>query len=140
MANEALEKLIAAWKDSSFAERPYILPEDDSAGFLNEEVSVVFHSFDSFVDDPKYGETLSGCFHTGLLPEPYLGDLRNAKVLILMGNPGFEPLDYYAEATSDALIKAKRENVRQDFSKTEFPNFFLDPKFSWHGGAQYWLQ
>ena len=38
--------------------------------------------------------------HLGLVPLPYGGDLRSAKVFVLMLNPGLGPSDYYAEQTS----------------------------------------
>jgi hypothetical protein len=76
--------------------------------------------------------------HLGLLPVPFVGDLRNASIFILMLNPGLGFGDYYAEYEVPKFRRALVRNLRQDFSSKQFPFLFLDPQFSWHGGFSWW--
>ena len=70
---------------------------------------------------------------------PYVGDITNASVYILMLNPGFRPLDYYAEQESSEYIQALKSGLHQT-GYNKYPFYFLDPRFSWTGGGSYWNQ
>lgn len=76
--------------------------------------------------------------HLGLLPTPFFGDLRRATIFLLLLNPGLGPHDYYGEHEVPEFRKALLANLRQDFSGNPFPFLFLDPRFSWHGGFDWW--
>jgi hypothetical protein len=77
-------------------------------------------------------------FHFSLLPAPYVGNLTEADVFILLLNPGFSPGDYFGEYERAEFRKALIQNLKQDFSGVESPFLFLDPKFCWHGGFLWW--
>lgn len=77
--------------------------------------------------------------HVGLIPIPYIGNLATARVFILMLNPGFTELDYFAEDHSSDYRKALTDSLRQRIGKNDFPMVSLNPKFSWSGGYQYWV-
>jgi hypothetical protein len=75
--------------------------------------------------------------HAGLVPVPYLGDLRSAEVVICLLNPGFGPVDYFAE-DDEAFRKATWANLVQQDQSQDFPFFVLDPNFSWTGAFTWW--
>lgn len=115
---------------------PFIAQEKDDEDKLKLlESKKYFESFESylaksFLEDSHYP-------HLYLLPNPYVGDLTNSKVFILMLNPGFSFLDYYAEKDEkyrEAIIKiAKQEEL-------DYPFIFLNPEFLWTGGGMYWVR
>jgi len=76
--------------------------------------------------------------HLGLLPQPFLGDLRRASIYILLLNPGLSPRDYYGEDKVGEYRKALVANLRQKFKRGSLPFLFLDPQYSWHGGFSWW--
>lgn len=78
------------------------------------------------------------CLHLSLMPIPYLGNLREAKVIVLMQNPGLSPGDYYAECEIKGFRDRLLENLKGDGCAGEFPFLFLDPSYSWHGGFSWW--
>jgi hypothetical protein len=76
--------------------------------------------------------------HLGLLPQPFIGNLRRASIYVLLLNPGLGPHDYYSEYEVPAFREALLANLRQDFRGSSVPFLFLDPQFSWHGGFAWW--
>jgi len=76
--------------------------------------------------------------HLSLLPQPFIGDVKNASIYILELNPGLGPSDYYGESEVPEYHDALLANLQQDFSKSDLPFLFLDPKFAWHGGFDWW--
>lgn len=79
-------------------------------------------------------------FQLSLYPSPYVGDLRNAKVIVLLLNPGFNTGDYYAELESTSFRRAQRNTVTQQLSNTEYKFFLLNPAFCWAPGFRWWEQ
>ena len=76
-------------------------------------------------------------FHLGLLPVPFMGDLRNASIYVLMTNPGVKP-DDYRESEEDAFRDALLSNLKQEWLDGSLPFPHLDPRFDWHDGFVYW--
>ena len=76
--------------------------------------------------------------HLGLLPQPFIGDLRRARIFLLLLNPGLGPDDYYGENEVPEFRNALLANLGQDFAGNPYPFLFLDPKYSWHGGFDWW--
>ena len=75
--------------------------------------------------------------HLGLIPIPFVGDMLNASVYVLMLNPGLGPGDYF-EYRVPGLRKTLLANLRQKHKVGVMPFLFLDPQFAWHGGFGYW--
>lgn len=75
--------------------------------------------------------------HLGLLPMPFVGDLRRATTYLLLLNPGLSPTDYYGEYEVPAYRDALVRNLKQDHVASA-PFLFLDPQFAWHSGFQWW--
>jgi len=71
---------------------------------------------------------------TNLLAVPFFGDIVNAKIYILIGNPGFHTGDYLDEHKNSDYIKLVKENLKIN-SKTFIP---LHPEAVETGGYKYW--
>ena len=67
---------------------------------------------------------------------PFLGDVENARVYILMGNPGFDTGDYVDEIENENYIKLLKNNL--DFKSKNF--FCIDSMAFGTGGEKYWSQ
>lgn len=133
-----LEQHIEFWRSYTPVAPPYLHPEDRAALMSRSEKR--FHStpfnFDSYVETEWNNEKETN-FHSGLLPSPYLGDLCQAKVIVLMTNPGFHIGDYWAQQ-DHTYVGAAKSNLHQELGGREFPFIFLDPKFCWHAGFEWW--
>lgn len=108
---------------------------------LLKEDCCCYDNFGDFVADKgnRYlGGVSDNCFHLGLLPVPYVGNLETASIYVVMLNPGFAPNNYLEKENisgiNDTLIRCIHQNNKDD----EYPFFFLNPRFAWHGGWTYW--
>ena len=134
----ALESLLKTWQSLDLNKSPYILPGDKK--ILNESKTPI-SSIRDFIDwhsDKDFGQRLPHELQAGLLPVPFVGDLRKARVFLLTLNPGFEPLDLYSEDTNADFKKDLVHNLTQSSLDSEYPFLTLNPKHSWHGGYKYW--
>jgi len=78
-------------------------------------------------------------FHLNLFPTPYMGDILNAKIYYLTGNPGYEHSDYMNFLTDDQSYRSLlRSNVEQKFSKSTGKFLYLTPDSAHTGGYRYW--
>ena len=129
-----MHALLSAWKDFQPKQAPYVLPGDE--GLLAEtQLCCRFAGWNGFVADPEFGAPGNSKLHLDLLPIPFVGNLKTASVFLLMLNPGFGPHDYFGEYAVPEYRSALLDNLRQ----TRGNSFvFLDPRFSWHGGFDYW--
>jgi len=132
--------LVDAWTSFKDNKPPYLLTGDDRIldAYRKRKLSITHDSYRSYVSGDDFNKRNSGLLHTGLLPIPYHGDLKQAKIFILMLNPGLGHHDYFAEEHYQPYRAALIQNLRQRFNK-KHPMPFLDPTFSWHGGGQYWI-
>lgn len=76
--------------------------------------------------------------HLGLIPQPFCGNVGKATIYLLFLNPGLGPSDYYGEYEVPAYRKALLNNLKQNFSDKQPSFMFLDPRFAWHEGFQWW--
>jgi hypothetical protein len=67
---------------------------------------------------------------SGLLPQPFIGDLRLASIYVLSLNPGLQPSDYYGEYAVPEYRNAFLANLKQQFHEKAPPFIFLDPHYS----------
>jgi hypothetical protein len=123
-------------------QRPYIHPRDAECfgvEYWKRKPSCVQESLDfrGFIKSPRLDPD-DADFHFSLLPAPYVGNLAKADVFILLLNAGFSPGDYFAEYEREDFKKALKQNLRQEFSGVECPFLFLDPRFCWRPGYQWW--
>ncbi len=76
---------------------------------------------------------------TQVIPEPYVGNVATAKVLILLLNPGYDYRN--RKSHSDPAFRAALlKNLRHE--KTEWPFYFFNPDFcdKLHPGCDWWLR
>lgn len=143
------ENLIKFWNDfsdlklkQSFDDKEYIHPKDKKIiDKLNKieckNIDLYLNNSNNYAINPKYDSYI----HSKLLPSPYCGDLRNAKVFILFLNPGFEESNYIDENNND-VIEAVKGTVAQNFENKIFDSykqFSFNPLFSNTDGA-HWIR
>lgn len=122
-----------------FGSPPYLLKGDETLlKQRNSPLTVTRSSWDSFIADKDFGATGDTRFHLGLIPVPFAGNLRNAKIFVLLLNPGLEPNDYFGELRVPGCRERLIRNLRQEFIGVEYPFLYLDPSFSWHSGYRWW--
>lgn len=121
---------------SRFHPRPgrNYLAEDEE--FLLERRASV-SSWREFIERGQFG-TDDGKLHLSLIPQPFMGNVDTAPVVILMLNPGLSPIDYFSEAHIRNYRRALIANLHLGFKHSRFPNLFLNPEFAWHTGFKYW--
>jgi hypothetical protein len=112
---------------------PFIHPDDH---IPHSDLVQFASARKALFDDRVYFEEKAG-FHSGLLPSPYIGDLARARIVVLLLNPGFSPLDYKAEEDSKYL-QAQKENLIQEFPIGRRRFFPLDARFAWTGAGEWW--
>lgn len=130
-----MHELISTWSNFSLEQSPYVLPDD---GVLLEEKRRLIRRFpgwNAYIADPEFGSPTRSQLHIDLLPMPYVGNLKSASTFFLMLNPGVGPHDYFGEYEVPEYREALIDNLRQDKHNSFL---FLDPRFSWHGGFNYW--
>jgi len=76
-------------------------------------------------------------FDLSILPSPYNGDLAQAKIFILMLNPGLSLTDYYI-APNEKFKKESLAIINQDGMNQAFPFSCLNPEYYYWAGFQYW--
>ena len=119
------EQFIAEWRDCPLEEPPYLFPGDRQLLESDEGEGLLLtcRSFEEYAVSNNFGRRDDKSLHVGLLPLPYLGDLRSASIFILMLNPGLSPGDYFAEQYWPELRRAVMNNLRQENS-TKSTRFF----------------
>jgi len=73
-----------------------------------------------------------------LLPIPFLGNVADAKVIVLLQNPGLAPGDYYAELEHKDFRSRLEANLNGNLNQHDYPFLFLDPDLAWHAGFTWW--
>jgi hypothetical protein len=131
-----MSPLIQAWQSFAFDQFPRILPGDEHLIRPSTKIAD-YHSFEEFAGSEDFGEQ-STKFHLNLLPQPFVGNLSQASIYILLLNPGFSPGDYYALQSAPEYIAAIKRNLRQANAADAYPFFFLDPRFAWTAGGRWW--
>lgn len=128
--------LLAAWQRFPLDQFPCLLEGDDSLYNQGDRL-LTYQRYEDFISSEQFGST-SIQFHVGLLPQPFIGNLAQASIFILLLNPGFSPGDYYAPQHSPAYARALERNLHQQNAADPYPFFYLDPQFAWTAGGQWW--
>ena len=130
-----IDDFIQFWDKSNFYSGTKIHNQDYD--LLKDMLVENCHNFndyvENYIDNPQDTK-----FHPDLWPSPYCGDLRNGEIFILSLNPGFD-CDYYYESVAE-VKQALEKNLFQNLTNEKYPFFVLNPRFSWIGGAKYWLK
>jgi len=72
-------------------------------------------------------------FHLGLLPQPFHGRVEDARIYVLMLNPGYKPRDYTWESGKTGY----RDSLVEGYSGRT-PMLFLNPTYAEHPGYRWW--
>jgi hypothetical protein len=130
-------QLMTEWHNWLPTCAPFLLEGDAPAVNALSNTCCHLNWSEAIVDD-GFGRPGDIRFHVGLLPQPFLGDLRRASVYILSLNPGLDPTDYFGESRVPEYRNALLANLKQQFDSNRLPFVFLDPQYSWHGGFRWW--
>lgn len=99
------------------------------------------HPEDSWlIEESKADKGTDFELHTGLYPEPYMGNLSNPKIVFLFLNPGYSEKDNDVHA-DPRIAGVFENNLNQDFKETDYPFCWLsfkDPIKEENPGAFYW--
>lgn len=134
-------ELLQAWKEWEKSEPPFVLEADRQLLSGNRSMLATERSYTKWEDvysGADFGKPGDRKLHLGLVPHPFCGDLRNARVYLLMLNPGYGPHDYFAELEIPDYTEAAKKNLKQTFDEDDYPFFLLNPKFAWTGGYIWW--
>lgn len=131
--------LLREWQKWDAEDFPYVLHRDaDVLASPSWKPWVAkYRGWREATRDPDFCKSDDKRLHLGLTPVPFVGDMLNASVYILMLNPGLGPGDYF-EYRVPRLRKALLANLRQKHKVGVMPFVFLDPQFAWHDGFGYW--
>jgi hypothetical protein len=130
----AQNPLVEFWKQLAVDKPPFIAPGDK----LPNECVSIYSSPEDYIKSKSFGKHHDTDFHVGLLPIPYVGNLQNATIFLLMLNPGLSAGDYFAEYESPTYREVCIRNLRKENIQDEYPFISLDPRFAWHPGFEYW--
>lgn len=106
--------------------------------YLTQNLAVLHKSWKSYISEKDFGRPHDRRLHLGLTPVPFTGDAENAKIILLLLNPGLEPADYYGEFEVAGFRERLIDNLHQDFSRRDYPFVYLDPEIAWHSGYRWW--
>ena len=132
--------LINEWNAWEPGRAPFIFPKD-RAVLESERAAervLTLRSWSEAHSTSDFCAPIDSRLHLGLLPMPFIGDLRQASIYVLLLNPGVGPHDYYGEYEVPAYRRALNANLKQQIDAGSLPFIFLDPKHSWHGGFGWW--
>ena len=127
--------LLESWRKWEPNLSPYIFDKDKE---LLKGTPQYSGNWRDVIRTKDFGAPSDKRLHLGLLPQPFMGNLRKASIYILLLNPGLGSSDYFAEDEVADFKPALLANLKQDFKGKKIPFIFLDPKFSWHGGYAWW--
>jgi hypothetical protein len=122
---------VQAWRDFRPAEPPFVLPCD--RGLLASRRIVVHRNLDEYKASGDSDLKDDQRFHLGLLPQPFHGRIENARMYVLMLNPGHDPRDYDWEFADGKF----RQGLIDGYEATE-SIIFLRPEFAAHPGYRWW--
>jgi hypothetical protein len=129
-------EIIKYWRDIELGQNSLVHREDKA--YITKDNAHQFTTADNFYSQDYLENPY--LFHTGLIPTPYMGDLKNAQVFILMLNPGLSFDDYHAECNDPDYKAALVNNLKQKEFDPDYPFLFLNPNYLWHTGGMYWFK
>jgi len=128
----------ADWANLQPQSGPFILDADREVLLDRQANSVTYHSWCEASNAHDLCAPDDSRLHLGLLPEPFVGDIRNASIYILLLNPGVDPSAYFGEYEVTEFREALIVNLQQRSQRNPFIG--LDPQFAWHGIFRWWQQ
>jgi hypothetical protein len=137
-----MHELIKTWTNLRPDQGRYVLQQDLAIleGYKKAEklMTPLGYNWAKYRDDPLLGSGDDRRLHLSLIPEPYVGNLDEAKVVVLLLNPGLTPSDYYAREKDSAYREALLTQLRGRGIPGDYPFLHLNPEFSWQDGFRWW--
>jgi len=125
-------QFLEAWTRCPLSEPPFVLPGDEA--ITGKKPGFVVHrSLAEYASSEPFLSERDRMLHLGLKPIPFVGRICDARVYLLMLNPGLSAVDYLAEWHTPSYAVVLADNL-----KGTRPFIFLDPEFAWHSGFTYW--
>jgi hypothetical protein len=125
--------LLSAWRLFDPTKPPFILPGDEA--LLDEPSLWHVDQWRDYLSNLERGNPADATkLCLGLLPMPFIGNLRTASIFLLMLNPGARPHDFFGESD----VKDYRAALLKTLKQERDVDGLLDPHFAWHGRYGYW--
>ncbi len=128
--------LVEAWRDWHAAGASGVLAGDEAL-LDRPDLSCDIGSWDEFVASEEW-VSKSKRLHLALTPTPFVGCLDSARVFVLLLNPGFSPLNYFAEYQVPGGREMHLDCIAQNGASDRRGFHLLSPEASWRGGFRYW--
>jgi len=129
-------ELVKFWRDYAKGPAKGIHPKDN---IPLEKVSPIGNLREYCRPENFRCDMAKNTIYSGLLPGPFCGDIKNARVYILQLNPGFSLVDFFAESIA-VFKQTALEVLRQNTGIMAYPFFLLDPHFCWTGGSEWYYK
>lgn len=127
-----MNQLVKFWNLAPLDCAPFVHPHDDMPCDI---MAINVNCFSDYVKQLNEGTLSRTDFHLSLLPSPYLGDLDNAEIILVMLNPGLHPSDYIVEEQCPEFKTKLIDTIRQQNN----PSLLcLDPQWAWTAGFSWW--
>ena len=127
-------------KESIFNSRKaHKILENPEMFFINKDVSLLNKTFLNDLKNPEHNKIFQesinpNAIHTNMYCKTFIGDIENAKVIILYGNPGLELGDYQDEHEDKKFIHESNNDI--NFNSNGF--LYLSDIAKETGGYNYW--
>jgi hypothetical protein len=131
--------LVRNWKSFNANTFPYIL-EADHEFFESDRSGRIIdpsRTLQQHIRWTRSHNTGKSTMHLGLLPTPFLGNLKKAKIFILMLNPGFKELSYLVQHNY-RYRSEKLRTLLQSNERDLYPFTPLNPRNALMPGSRYW--
>ena len=134
--------LVTTWKNASdqwaSSTAPFVLTAD--AELLKSYPNVIYRTQEEARQARDFyapSRDKDKRIHLGLLPGPFMGDVSNASIYVLMTNPAVTQNDY-RELDDPYFRGVLLANLKQERVQGVLPFLFLDRQFDWHDGFCHW--
>ena len=132
---KALDEMIHGWVTCLQKGPPYLFPGDSKEALH----PVTFRSHKEFIQSRAFGYSDDTRAHLWLIPQPYIGNLKTARLILLSLNPGFSHGEYVYDKNK-RFKQVLCSNIKQELGGHDFPFIFLNPGLAWHSGFSYWVK
>jgi hypothetical protein len=133
------KQFVKFWRKFRAKKPPYVHPLDLDWFEKHDPTSLQTSklTFSRYIRSKSFGGNEND-FHLALMPVPYEGDLARADIFILLINPGFSHIDYFAEFSHPTILRFRRRAIAQKLDNVTYPFYPLDPRLCWTGGFRWW--
>jgi hypothetical protein len=124
------QNLVQAWRECPLDDPPFVLPGDSLSN------TIMLRSYEEYTQ--HIGIYKPKQIHVGLVPQPYFGNLEEARIFLLTLNPRLSYQTYSSEYLFPAYLEALIDNLRQERLNPRFPLMLLNPDWAGFAGFSYW--